>query len=168
MYPLPVASVHVVPEVGADARLNTNPEVTMVALDPLEGVVVGVNDIVGVIDIVFVIDGVIDGVTDIVLVTVMLGVKDGLTVGVIDIVGVIVGVTDIVGVGEGLGNITLFNRVTLTYPDPVLKYPKLLMLNPLNAEDLSYKPFELDTNIAEAVMKDPPPPPPSDSVLPGA
>ena len=86
MYPLPVASVHVVPEVGADARLNTNPEVTMVGLDPLDGVVVGVNDIVGVrvIDTLGVMlilgvldtDGVIEGVID--------GVTDALIVGVTD------------------------------------------------------------------------------------
>ena len=49
MYPLPVASVHVVPEVGADARLNTNPEVTIVGLDPLEGVILGVGVLLGVV-----------------------------------------------------------------------------------------------------------------------
>jgi hypothetical protein len=48
LYPLPVASVHVVPEVGADARLNTSPEVT-IPPDPLEeGVMLGVGDGVAV------------------------------------------------------------------------------------------------------------------------
>ena len=128
LYPLPVVSVHVVPEDGAVAKLNTNPEVTMVGLDPLDGVVVGVIDIVGVTV----------GVTDMVLV--ILGVID--TEGVVDVLGVVLGVTlgviDKEGVTEGLGRITLFNRVILTYPDPVLKYPKLLIEYPLNAEDLSY------------------------------
>jgi hypothetical protein len=117
LYPLPVASVHVVPEVGADARLNTSPEVT-IPPDPLEeGVMLGVAEgvlvtdgdgvilLLGVIELlgVMVTEGVIEavGVTDGLEVIVTDGVTEGVLVTVT--LGVIVteGVIDGLGVTEG-------------------------------------------------------------------